>query len=184
MDEQRLKLLNRGVLVLPENIDHSTYELVLEALMLKADEEVQMYCRGNGGDSASAIAIVDLIDQHGNVVGLLPGEAASNHATIWAACQQRFVYPRGCLSLHKVARHSLSSRVDSQSLRLMAEDYERVERVIADILAEASNRSAAFWYNLLQETGSGGLYQFEAKRLIEMEMAKPIAERAERLVPA
>jgi len=162
--------------VLPETIHHSTYEMVLEALLIKSGAELRLYCRGNGGDSASALAIVDLIDQHGNVVGLLPGEAASNHALIWAACHRRFIFPRGCLALHKVARHSLSSRVDSQSLRLIADDYDRVERLIADILSLASTEAPTFWYHLLQETGSGGLCRLEAERLIDLEMARPIIE--------
>lgn len=174
-DEARKLLVKHGVLVLPEYITHDTYALVLEALLECEGQEMNLYCRGDGGSSRAALAIVDLVQQHGRVNGILPSEANSSHAIIFAGCPQRYVYPRASIGLHKVAFESGSTRVDSQYAQLIAQEYEAVEHLNADILAAASNKPARYWYDIIQSAGSAAVIQFDAAKLIEFHMAQPIA---------
>ncbi|MBZ0291407.1 MAG: ATP-dependent Clp protease proteolytic subunit [Anaerolineae bacterium] len=175
MNETQTKLLEQGVIILPEEIEHSTYEYVLEALLAHPGR-VKLYCRGNGGDSASALAMVDLIQAHGNVIGMLPGEAASSHVTVWAGCHERYIYPNALIGVHMVSWQSLSTRQDSLSLRQSMMDFEGIERRVAEVLAGASNKDAYWWLKIIQKTGSGGLTMFDAKVIVDLEMAKPISE--------
>lgn len=50
MDEQaKSRLWEHGVLVLPDEIDPAAYELILDALLLRPDEPITLYCAGAGG---------------------------------------------------------------------------------------------------------------------------------------
>lgn len=176
MDEKTRELLDKhGTLILPEVIDHDSYTLLLEALLHVANKSLVLHCRGDGGGSRAARAMVDLIRQHGNVTGLLAGEANSSHAVIWSACQQRYVYPYGAMGVHMVAFDSITTRVDSQVLSQIAADYARMDMENAHIFAEASNHSPEWWYEVIQKAGSGGLTMFTAQQLLLMDMARPIA---------
>lgn len=176
MNETQRKLLARGLVVLPETIEHETYEYVLEALVEMTGQQVYMYCKGDGGDSRSALAIADLIALHGDVVGLLVGEANSSHVTVWASCQTRYVSPHGGIGVHKVAWSSFDGRVDSHNMRLVADQFDATEAKTARILEGASDYGWDWWLKLIQQVGSSGLRQFDAAALIRMEMARPIAE--------
>lgn len=179
MDEQVEKLVkSRGIIVLPEEIDHDTYAMLLEGLVIARVERprqpVILYCRGDGGCSRSALAMVDLIREHGNVIGMLPGEANSSHVTVWAGCTERYVYPHAAIGLHKVAYYEMNSRMDSKSAQLIGREFEQTERKVATLLAEISNKDADHWFDVMQTTGSSGVTQFDAEEIIAMEMAKPI----------
>lgn len=176
MTDDQKRLLERGIVVLPEEITHDAYGLLLDALDQMTSTTVRLYCRGNGGCSSSALAMADLIAQHGDVVGMLPGLAASSHATVWAACQRRFVYPHGCLGLHKVSWDGISTRADSLSLRLYAEQWARTERAVAGLLGAAGCPSSSDWYDRIQQAGSAGIVIVDALELVELQMARPVAE--------
>lgn len=177
VDEKREKLLTeRGVLVLPSVIEHETYEMMLEALLIMAGRDVRLFCRGNGGDSDSALAIVDLIREHGKVIGLLAGGASSSHAVIWASCSERFIYPLASIGIHKVAWESIETRVDADNAQLLAAKYDRYDRANAEILAAASNESVFWWSEMFRQAGSGGLKVFDSVILDALHMARPIAE--------
>jgi ATP-dependent protease ClpP protease subunit len=180
MDDKTLKLLDdHGTLILPEEIEHSTYRLLLETLLHVGDKPLALYCHGEGGMSATSRAMVDLIRQHGNVTGMLAGEACSAHGIVWAACRHRFVYPHGALGVHMVAKSQMSTRGDALTYEQTAADFNRMDMENAHVLAEASNHSAEWWYDLTRKTGSGGITMFTAPQLLLMEMARPIAEYQE-----
>ena len=177
MDEKQEKLLTeRGVLVLPQEIEHETYEVVLEALLIAAGKEVRLHCNGDGGNSRAALAMVDLIRQHGQVTGLLAGMASSSHGVIWAGCTRRFVYPMGCIGLHMVGWNAFNSRIDSVTAAQIAHEYDAGDRQNAEVFAAASIMPCDYWYKLLRDTGSGHVVTFEAVKLIEMGMARPVSE--------
>ena len=186
MNETQEKLITeRGVIILPEDMGHEAYELVLECLLRAEDswhDTIRLFCRGDGGCARSALAIVDLVREHGNVAGMLAGEAHSSHAIIWAGCPQRYVYPMGAIGLHRVAVNGLSSRQDAVSLKAFAEEYAATDRRMVKVLNEACPFHGPFWINLLEETGSGGVKMFSAADLISMEMAKPVSEYKSRLI--
>lgn len=175
MDELRTKLLARGIVVLPENIDHAAYEYVLEAV-LEQPESLVMYCAGQGGSSGDAMAIVDLIAGHGNVTGVLIGEANSMHSVIWAACKRRFVSPNAIIGVHKVAISSHDHVLDSKTAGLIFREYDQTEKAMAGIYAGASDKDQAWWYQTLQDTGAVGVHVMTAAALIALGMARPINE--------
>lgn len=177
MEDKTLALLDKhGALILPEEIEHSTYVLLLEALLHVGGKPLVLYCRGNGGSSRSAAAMVDLIRQHGNVTGLLPGEANSSHGIVFASCQQRYIYPHARLGIHQVSWDGLSTRIDNPTLKLIARDYRMSDTANAAILSDASNRSPEWWLKMIKKAGSGGIIHFHAPELREMELARPIEE--------
>lgn len=175
MNETQEKLLGRGVMALGSEIGHDTYRYVLEALLMHPGP-VQIYCAGDGGDSGCALAIADLIGQHGQVTGMLPGHAMSNHVTVWASCQNRYVFPYGRIGVHKVAWDGMNSRTDQQSLARWAKAFDDIERDIAAILAGASDQDVTWWLQRMQQAGSGGIVEFNARTLIAMGMARPAKE--------
>jgi ATP-dependent protease ClpP protease subunit len=175
MNETQKALLEKGIVVLPNHINHEVYEYVLEALMLRP-EQIVMYCKGDGGDVSSALAIVDLIQQHGHVVGMLPGEANSSHATIFSGCSERYVFPNGVIGVHQIAWDSHNGRLDSHNLRLLSVDFDAADAQIAWILAAASNKSRDWWYKVLRDTGSGGVTQYRAGQMIQLGLARDVAE--------
>lgn len=179
MNETQKALLAKGVVVLPNRIEHEVYEYVLEALAIRP-EQVVMYCKGDGGDVSSALAIVDLIQQHGNVVGMLPGEANSSHATIFAGCQERYVYPNGFMGVHQIAWDSHNGRLDSHNLRLLSVDFDAADGQVAGILAAASNKSMDWWYKVIRDTGSGGVTRYPARQMIQLGLARDVGEFHER----
>lgn len=177
MEETTRKLLDdHSTFILPVEIDHDVYVLLLETVLYLNGKSLTIYCRGDGGSSRAAKAMVDLITAHGDVTGKLPGEANSSHGIVWAACQHRYVYPYARLGVHQVAFDSLSTRVDTTALSSIAADYAATDRANAEILAAASNQTAAWWNAVIKEAGSGGIKHFHATELIEMGMAKPVSE--------
>jgi hypothetical protein len=177
-DDERKLLEEHGVLVLPEELEHSVYVLVLTACLMRPDKEIRLYCRGNGGDTRASYAIIDLIHQHGNFTGLLPSEANSNHGVIFAACHRRYVYPYGQLGIHRTALSEMY-HIDAPYAKNRYEEFEAGDRMNACVYGKACKDSRwgeAFWYRQIDTQGSRGLVQFDAAFLIECGMARPIVE--------
>lgn len=177
-DKQRELLENHNVIILPDNINHDFYSFMVEAVIMYPDNEINMYCRGDGGSTRSAVAIVDLIKQHGNFTGLLAGEANSSHVTVWAGCTRRYVYPNAAIGVHKISWDLDNIIVTSEVAKTLMDDYEVSERIVSDILAGASNKDAQFWYDA-QQFGNTAykMKMFYYQDIIAMEMALPIGER-------
>lgn len=180
MNEQQKALLNdHGVLVLPEELEHEAFVLVLTACLMRPDDEIRLYCRGNGGSCRTAFAIIDVIQDHGNVIGLLPGEANSNHGVIFAGCPRRYVYPLGMLGLHRTAL-DVMYHVDMPYAKNRYQELEVGDRANARIYAAACENQIQwgeeFWYRQIEQQGSKGLVQFDADFLIACGMARPAAE--------
>lgn len=177
MNETQIFLLEHSRLyILPEILSHEAYQDLLEAMVRNGNMPMVIYCRGDGGSSRTGRAMVDLIQHHGSVVGMLAGEANSSHGIVWASCKYRYVFPYGELGVHMVAFDSIQTRVDAQVLRQLSGDYDQSDRYNAEILAGASNQSPEWWYELQRTTGSAGIRMFPAREIIQMGMAKPISE--------
>ncbi|HYE75876.1 MAG TPA: ATP-dependent Clp protease proteolytic subunit [Blastocatellia bacterium] len=178
MDDQQKALLNEyGVLVLPEELEHDAFALVLMACLMRPDKEIRLHCRGNGGSCRAGMAIVDLVREHGQFIGLLTSEANSTHGVIFAGCPRRYVYPSGSLGAHRIALSEMY-HIDAPYARNRYEEMETGDRYNAKILASACKDQKRwgekFWYRQLNQQGSRGLKQFDAKFLIECGMAEPI----------
>lgn len=175
MEEAQEKLLKKSLLILPDEINHDAYQYVLEAT-LRRKKQILMFCRGDGGCARSALAIVDAIQQHGDVIGLLAGEADSSHVTVWAGCSQRYVYPYGMIGVHKASFWEVDGRNDSHNMRLYVSELENTENQVAQVLASASDKTKKWWLKVINRTGSNGIRQFNAVELIDMGMASPISQ--------
>lgn len=174
MKETQSELLKRGVIVLPEVLEHTVYELFVQALVVERPaDEVRVYCRGDGGSSRTAFAVVDLILQHGNVTGVLFGEANSSHVPIWAACQRRYVSRHGAIGLHKVSWDG-TRQIDSQYARLLADEFDHTEACVAELLASISNEAPPYWLGIIQDAGSSGVRMIYANELLARGMAQPL----------
>ena len=170
MDEQR-------VVILPEEIDHSAYKMVLEAALKWPGQEIDLYCRGDGGFIRDAFAIIDVIRQHGNFTGLLTGMAFSSHADIWVACNKRYVYPLGAIGLHQVKIATSEQYKDALYLNKKVQEGRRLDKMIASLFAGASKKSFDDWVGRLCYTGDNVEWIYE-KEIIELEMAEPISARS------
>lgn len=176
-DNERKLLDEHGVLILPEEITHDTYALVAEALLIRKDKPMTLYCHGEGGDSCAAGAIVDLIRHHSLVTGLLVGEANSCHGIIFAACFRRYVYPGGIIGIHRVARPTLN-HVSAEYAMAHYQDLESHDRRNAQIFADACESpydGFGFWFDMIC-ANPRALKSLDASYLIECGMAQPIAD--------
>lgn len=177
-DDERKLLEQSGAIILPEELEHPVYGLVLNACLLYSDKRLTIYCRGDGGSSRTANAIVDVVRQHGNVAGVLIGEANSSHGVIFAGCPQRYTYPNGLLGFHRTALEYIHGATGPYALN-RAEDLERADRYNAQIYASACTPNggydASWWYDEIDKADRG-MTLLSAFFLIECGMAKPIAE--------
>jgi ATP-dependent protease ClpP protease subunit len=180
MDEQAKTLLTEHhIIILPEDINHATYVMMVEALHIMKDDPLALYCRGDGGETRCALAIVDLIKRHGKVTGILPGAAMSSHAMIFAACAYRYIYPNATIGVHQTAVSAIDTRFDSRYAQQIANEFDINDRQTAVIMAGASNKSEDDWYEIIRSAGSGSYTCFNAEAMIEMNMARPIDEFVE-----
>lgn len=180
MDDKQKALLNDyGVLVLPDEIDHQVFVLVLTACLMRPDQPIKMYCRGGGGDATAARGIVDVIQQHGKVIGLLPGEANSSHGVIFAGCAERYVYAGASLGVHRVTLETLED-VDAHYAKNTHRRFDMLDRAAAKTLAGAckdqSKHGEMFWYKAIDKQGGSGLKSFDADFMIKCGMAQSISE--------
>ncbi len=171
-------LEKHGIISLPYDIDHAGYEMVLYALTkgrdLHPEKALRLFCRGNGGFTYDALAMVDLIKQDGNVDGMLAGAAASMSAVVWASCARRFVYPNGRIGIHPVSAGHTDG--DRRIFLAEMEELEALDSRIIQILADASSeRTYNWWHSRLYEPGD--LKWLLADELMGIGMAKPISER-------
>lgn len=177
-DDERKLLEEHGVLILPEDIAHDAYVNIVEAALIRPDKPVTLYCHGAGGDSCTAGGIVDVIRRHGNVIGLLPGDADSCHGVIFAACATRYVYPGARLGVHRVVMGSLEHVTADYALK-RAEGLQKHDVRNAHIFAQACTPDlrydARFWLDAINDNPRA-LHHFDAAFLIECGMARPIAE--------
>jgi ATP-dependent protease ClpP protease subunit len=180
MNDTDLYLLDHhGVIVLPESIDHDAYRHVLEALHRAGSKPLTIYCDGDGGYGRNALSIAGLIQQHGNVTGILAFEAHSCHADVFMACQKRYVHPAAAIGIHMTAYSHIDKSVDRVHARNINAELERGECQIARIYAQACpnpEHDETYWFNRLQETGSAGVQMIDADQLIQMGIARPIAK--------
>lgn len=170
------KLRKWGIFILPDVIDHAAYEALAE-LLLTEQAPLRLYCAGDGGSIRDALAMVDLIRAHGDVLGMLAGTAASCHGVIWAGCARRIVYPNAVLGVHKVGYAELNRGFDTHTAGLLMSELDQYEHLNAQIFARASNQSVQWWKQQIQAPGSQEYRIFTAEDLINLGMARPAAMR-------
>jgi ATP-dependent protease ClpP protease subunit len=174
-EEAKTLLESHGLFVMPSEIDHEAFKLVVYVCALYAHKPLKFHCAGDGGDTASALGIVDIIREHGNVTGLLAGEANSSSGVIFAGCAHRYIYPYGSIGVHGCAMNQLNT-VDVAYARTWMTELETTDRAIAKVFSDASNAPCEFWLEMILRQGGQGYTRHNAQFLIECRMAKPISE--------
>lgn len=173
-DEAKQLLDERGLFVMPSEIDHDAFKLVVYVCALY-DKPLTFHCHGDGGDTAAAFGIVDVMRQHGNITGLLAGEANSSSGVIFAACTHRYVYPHGTLGVHGCTMSQLNT-VDLAYAHTWMKELETTDRKMAQIFSDATNAPFEFWVEMITRQGGQGYTRLETQFLIECGMARPIEE--------
>lgn len=179
MEENARKLLDdHGIVILPEEIDHDTFVLVLEATLIRKDAPITLHCHGEGGDSCVAGAIVDIIRHHGRVRGVLAGDANSCHGVIFASCTERYVYPGGRVGIHRVSQTEIRSVTADYAegvAKLLESHDRRNAKIFASACRDQHHWHEAFWFEVIR-VNPRALHHFDASFLIECGMARPISE--------
>ena len=179
MNDRAWEFLEKtGVIILPEDLDHEVYIVIQTACVMYAQRRLYLFCRGDGGSSRTANAIVDAVRGHGNVCAVLAGEANSSHGVIFAGCPHRYVYPNAALGVHRTVLNSMEI-VDSAYAKYRFEDLDQSNRMTARVLASACPLGSQFneewWYGQIEEAGRG-LRMFSSTWLIQNQMAKSVTE--------
>lgn len=178
MDDGAHRLLEMTkTIILPGEIDHDAYSMIVEAALLYPDDEIDLYCGGDGGLVRDSFAIVDVIKRHGNFTGLLAGMAYSSHADIWAGCNVRYCYPMSGIGLHRVKFSSGDSFKDARYFGLKAEEGNALDGMIAGLFADASNADASIWMKIIADAGDSIRWIYAEQIIRQYEMALPIADR-------
>jgi ATP-dependent protease ClpP protease subunit len=172
-EDERALLEEVGIIILPARITHETYAMVAESLV-RREKAIRLLVNGTGGEISSAFAMVDLIREHGQVTGLLLGEADSSHGVIWLACRHRYVYPSAALGVHMPAleRHGY---VDSQEAYLVHLDMKRYEDLLVDLLQHSCPQDIDF-RTIVYSAGSSGMQYMDAKWLVDKGVALPSSQ--------
>lgn len=176
-DEQRRLLEDLNTLILPEYIDHSTYALVAEACTRMQNRRIELHCRGNGGSAQDALAIVDVLQGHGNVAGILAGSAESAHGIVFAGCRTRYIYPNASLGVHQISWNNAGD-LDGIQAQEIADWTARRERLGAKILADACANdpynTQDYWLAVMQIAGRIRIREYTCGELVAMGMGSAI----------
>lgn len=180
-DNERKLLEEHGVLVLPRVISHEVYGLVVEACAIMRGRPFKLHCHGDGGDTSTALGIVDIIRAHGQVTGELAGEANSSSGVIFAGCSHRTIHPHGSIGVHGVTMDQLNT-VDSAYARTWLNEIDATNALIAHVYADASNLPYAQWLEIIMRQGGQGYTRIPSSVLVGYALAIPIdqARRKER----
>ena len=175
-DYAQTLLDKHSVFVMPAEINHEVFKLVVYVCTLYADTPLAFHCQGDGGDTTAGLGIVDIIRHHGQITGLLAGEANSCSGAIFAGCAVRYVYPHGSVGVHGCAMNDLT-RVDASYARTWLRELDKVDIQIAQIFADASTIPYDDWVTKIAAQGGAGYTRVHAEDLVACGMAKPISER-------
>lgn len=168
-----------GVILLPPDIDHEAYKEMSWALRLARalhpEQPLELRCHGDGGSGDVMLAIVDLVQADGNVDGMLIGRAYSASSVIWAACARRYVYPNAGIGVHG-ALMNVSSWADGQYYQTYVSGVASTDEAMIALYAAASRKSRKWWRRQMAR-GHSACVNIDAAKLVEIGMARPVAER-------
>jgi ATP-dependent protease ClpP protease subunit len=174
-DLQNDYLLNeQRIMWLAEDIDEPVMERIAAQLwyLRKKDETlpIRMYFRCDGGDSRTGLAIANIVKDIGRVCGVLVGDTGSSAATIWAACEHRWVYANARLGIHPVTWQENYSKYDASKLRNLQGEFTKIDERQCEIYAAASHKSFEWWWERYNQTGD--VKWLDARELICIGMAE------------
>lgn len=178
MNDQQKACLQRGVIVLPEQIDHEAYLYILEAVLELDGKRGKVFCHGTGGATTSAFAICDLFSENENLIGILIGDARSSMSYIFCSCYRRYVYPNATLGIHRPSYNS-DRWMDGRGFDNLTEELRMTEQRMISLYTRASNRDAVYWRELLNRAGGDFLLHLDAEQCIELGLARPFGELKE-----
>jgi ATP-dependent protease ClpP protease subunit len=182
-DQQKAQPLleQHGIIIAPEEINHDTYIELSWALRIGRElhpaQPLEFRCCGVGGESSRSFAIYDLVQQDGNIDGIALGRVSSGHSIIWSGCNRRFVYPTAMVSVHQSKNGSWQQGQVQRDYELGYEQTKWTNSRLVEIYEKVSNQGADYWHDKVFGAGME-LFNIDANQLVELDMAKPISERA------
>ncbi len=121
-----------------EITDEQTHE-ILSRILQNWDREFLLVINSDGGSSFNAVAVVNVMREHGRVDTLCVGVALSGAADCLAAGRRRYIVPGAIAMLHQVAWEL--GREFAANLVQNARFLERLNANMADRLAQHTGRS-------------------------------------------
>jgi ATP-dependent Clp endopeptidase proteolytic subunit ClpP len=118
--------------------DEQTQEIIARILE-HWDREFLLVINSDGGSSFSALALVNLMRQHGRIDTLCVGVALSGAADCLAAGRRRYVVPGSIAMLHQVSWEL--GREFAANLVKNAQFLERLNRDMAESLSASTGKS-------------------------------------------
>lgn len=131
---------------------------------------IHLYVRSDGGSANVGIALVNIIQQVGNVWGWLVGDSSSAAATIWAGCGKRLVFANGRLGIHPAMWYQSEVKFDAANAGRWANKLLKTDERQCEIYAAASTKSYEWWWERYNQ--AGGMKWLDARELICIGMAE------------
>jgi hypothetical protein len=159
---------------LPEHLSFDCVKEFTEFVGEHSDKEIYLDCTGDGGLLSECMAVASLIKTHGNVTGILVGQAKSSHVTVFAHCHNRLIYPYSSIALHPTKifiEGDGSQGIDVNTAYCMYQDLKACDDFNLDSLVAASNKGRTWWENRYYKTVSY-LNTINAPELIHIGFAK------------
>lgn len=181
--EQQPLLEDYGIITTPYEIDMESFRNISWAIKvgrdLFDDIPLKLIVSGVGGYVPEMFAIIDVIQQDGNINGILYGAAYSAHATIFAACSRRFITNHAILSVHE-ASHASWYPYTKDAMKLSHRRLEWADDKAAHIYAAACQNptnDVHWWKQQLAKATPPELIDFDRDDLVYgLKMAKDISE--------
>jgi ATP-dependent Clp protease protease subunit len=129
---------DRYLYLVGEITDEQTQE-ILRRLVQNWRREFLLVINSDGGSCHNALAIANLIRQHGRVDTLCVGVAESGAADCLAAGRRRYIVPGSIAMIHQVSWEL--GREVTANLTKSAYALERLNSLLAGYLAEATGKS-------------------------------------------
>ncbi len=180
-DDQKEKqpLLEQfGIVIVPKDINFNAYHELTWALKigrhLHPSKVLELQCTGYGGEVLFGLAIVNLIQNDGNIKGIALGSSVSTHSFIWASCADRRIYKTATIGIHEIAavdyvrqNESFSGwiRTERKEYELKVRDFQASNEIIANLYVKASNKNKRWWLSKLSEGANTPIY-ISAKELV------------------
>lgn len=172
-------LLNeQRVIWLAEDIEEAILQrIATQIAYLRAKDKgapIHIYFRSQGGDSATGLALGNVISGDCNIHGWLLGDTASSAATAWACCKKRFVFANSQLGIHPVTRFEQDVKYDAAKAQKWAQSLMATDERQCEIYAAASNCSFVWWWERYNQPGD--VKWLSASELVKIGMAEKAAE--------
>lgn len=167
-------LYSKRIIWLAEDVEEPVLERITTQIhyLREKDEAapIHLYVRSDGGSSQAGMALVNIIQQVGNVWGWMVGDSSSAAATIWAGCARRLVFANGRMGIHPAMWYQNEVKIDAAIASKWAMKLVKTDERQCEVYAAASNKDFKWWWERINQPGD--MKWLDARELICIEMAE------------